>query len=97
MLTEATSWSPLGIGFVGAGCLFNKEQMEGWRKVVDAVHAKGGKIFIQLFHCGRVSHPNKLDGKIPIGPSPIPVKEPIRDLPGAEYPVPKEMTLEDIE
>ena len=49
-----------GNGFTGAACLYNKEQMEGWKKVVDMVHDKGGKIFVQLFHCGRVSHPEKI-------------------------------------
>ena len=60
ILTEATAWSLKGRGFVGAACLYNKEQMEGWKKVNEAVHAKGGKIFVQLIHCGRVSHPDKM-------------------------------------
>lgn len=70
-MTEATAWSLRGRGFCGNGCLYNKEQMEGWKRVVDAVHAKGGKIFVQLIHCGRVSHADKMEGHHPIGPSAI--------------------------
>jgi N-ethylmaleimide reductase len=82
---------------VGAGCLYNRDQLEGWKKVVDGVHAKGGKIFVQLIHCGRVSHADKQEGLPVVAPSPIAVREPIRDMPGVDYPVPKEMTLEEIE
>ena len=71
--------------------------MRGWKKVVDAVHAKGGKIFIELFHCGRVGHPDKSEGNHPLAPSPVQVREPIRDMPGVDFPVPKEMTQEDID
>ena len=78
---------------MGAGCLYNKEQMEGWKKVIDAVHAKGGKIVVQLIHCGRVSHKDKMEGNEPIAPSAIACREKIRDMPGVDYPVPKEMTL----
>lgn len=63
--------------------------MEGWKKVNEAVHAKGGKIFVQLIHCGRVSHPDKMEGLEPWAPSAIAVREPIRDMPGVNYPVPK--------
>ena len=71
MLSEATAWSLQGRGFVGAACLYNQDQMDGWKKVIDAVHAKGGKLFIQLFHCGRVSHSDKMEGLQPVAPSAI--------------------------
>ena len=48
--------------------------MEGWKKVNEAVHAKGGKIFVQLIHCGRVSHPDKMEGHHPMGPSALKVE-----------------------
>jgi N-ethylmaleimide reductase len=63
MLTEATAWSSRGNGFNGAACLYTKEQLEGWKLVVDAVHAKGGVIFLQIFHSGRVTHPLKNDNQ----------------------------------
>lgn len=56
ILTEAVSWSQRGHGFPGAGNLYNSEQAQGWKKVVEAVHAKGGKIFVQLCHCGRATN-----------------------------------------
>ena len=96
ILSEATSWSPRGNGFPGAACLYNRQQMEGWKLVLDAVHAKGGILFLQIFHAGRVTHP-LINNNLEIwAPSAIAVREPIRSLEGASYPVPKEMTLEDI-
>lgn len=62
ILTEATAWSQRGKGFIGGACLYNQEQAEGWRKVNEAVHQKNGKVYIQLFHAGRVSHPKKTFG-----------------------------------
>lgn len=86
-----------GNGFTGAACLYNIEQMEGWKKIVDMVHVKGGKIFVQLFHCGRVSHPEKIQGNQPIAPSPIAVEDPTKYISSGDFPIPKEMTIEDIE
>jgi N-ethylmaleimide reductase len=61
ILTEASSWSARGNSFPGAGNLYNKEQANGWKKVIDAVHQKGSKIFLQSFHGGRASN-SKLNG-----------------------------------
>lgn len=61
ILTEASAWSPKGHAFPGAGNFYTKEQAEGWRKVIEAVHEKNGKIFLQIFHSGRSTHP-KLNG-----------------------------------
>lgn len=55
IITEGTSPSPHGLGYARIPGLFSPEQVKGWRKVTDAVHAAGGKIFVQLMHCGRVS------------------------------------------
>ena len=57
MLTEASSWSPKGHAFPGAANIYNEEQKEGWKKVVEGVHEKEGKIFLQIFHSGRATHP----------------------------------------
>ena len=56
IITEGTSPSPNGIGYPRIPGLYNEAQVAGWKAVTDAVHAKGGKIFVQLMHCGRVSH-----------------------------------------
>ncbi|MEI7983752.1 MAG: alkene reductase, partial [Bacteroidota bacterium] len=60
IITEGTSPSPNGLGYPRIPGIFNKEQIEGWKLVTDAVHAKGGRIFIQFMHTGRVSHPLNL-------------------------------------
>jgi N-ethylmaleimide reductase len=60
IITEGTSPSPNGLGYARIPGLFNEAQVRGWKAVTDAVHAKGGKIFVQLMHTGRVSHPLNL-------------------------------------
>lgn len=57
IITEGTSPSPNGLGYARIPGMFSDDQVKGWKQVNDAVHAKGGKIFIQLMHTGRVSHP----------------------------------------
>src|SRR5690349_7540678 len=56
IITEATSVSKQGHGWYGAPALYNEDQLAGWKKVVDRVHAKGGKIFLQMWHIGRQGH-----------------------------------------
>ncbi|WP_266181342.1 alkene reductase [Dyella humicola] len=69
IITEGTSPSPNGLGYARIPGLFNDEQVRGWERVTDAVHAKGGKIFVQLMHTGRVSHVANLPtGAEVIGP-----------------------------
>src|SRR5689334_40178 len=58
LITEASQVSPQGVGYIATPGIHSQEQVEGWKKVTDAVHAKGSKIFLQLWHVGRVSHPD---------------------------------------
>src|SRR5690606_25614755 len=60
IITEGTSPSPNGLGYARIPGIYNEEQIAAWKNVTDAVHKKGGKIFIQLMHTGRVSHPDNL-------------------------------------
>jgi N-ethylmaleimide reductase len=60
IITEGTSPSPNGLGYARIPGLFNEAQVQGWRHVTDGVHQAGGKIFVQLMHTGRVSHPANL-------------------------------------
>ena len=60
IITEATAISRTAYGWVGSPGIFNKAQVEGWRNVTNAVHRNGGRIFLQLWHMGRVSHPDFL-------------------------------------
>jgi len=58
--------------FAKLGCsLYSPEQVEGWRAIANAVHEQGGRIFLQLWHCGRISHPALLGGELPVAPSAI--------------------------
>ena len=69
ILTEATSVDPMGVGYKDTPGIWNELQIQGWKKVTDGVHSKGGKIFLQLWHVGRVSDPLFLNGKQPVAPS----------------------------
>ena len=71
ILTEATSVTPQGVGYADTPGIWSDAQVAGWRKVTDAVHAAGGRIFSQLWHVGRVSDPIFLNGDLPVAPSAI--------------------------
>lgn len=71
IITEATQVSPQGIGYVRTPGIHSAEQVAGWKKIIDAVHKAGGKIFLQLWHVGRISHSDFHDGKPPVAPSAI--------------------------
>src|ERR1043165_1621580 len=71
ILSEATSVSPMGVGYADTPGIWSTEQIAGWRQITDAVHAEGGRIFLQLWHVGRVSDPVHLDGALPVAPSAI--------------------------
>jgi N-ethylmaleimide reductase len=69
VLTECCAVSQHGEGFPGACQVFNKEQMEGWKKVADAVHKNNGVIFVQIYHAGRATNSTKTGGKQPVSAS----------------------------
>jgi 2,4-dienoyl-CoA reductase-like NADH-dependent reductase (Old Yellow Enzyme family) len=71
ILTEATSVTPMGVGYADTPGIWSQEQVEGWKLVTRAVHEKGGRILLQLWHVGRVSHPMFLGGELPVAPSAI--------------------------
>ncbi|MFZ9642310.1 MAG: alkene reductase [Candidatus Methylopumilus sp.] len=71
IITEATPISAMGHGYPLLPGIYTDAQVAGWKKVTDAVHAKGGKIVIQLWHVGRISHPSLLNGATPVAPSAI--------------------------
>ncbi len=71
ILSEATIVSPLGAGYANTSGIFSAEQVEGWRLTTRAVHEAGGRIFLQLWHVGRISHSSLLGGKLPVAPSAI--------------------------
>ena len=72
IVTEATQVSPQGVGYPNTPGIHTPEQIAGWRLVTDAVHARGGRIFLQLWHVGRISHPSlQPGGALPVAPAAI--------------------------
>ena len=99
IITEGTSPSPNGLGYARIPGIFSKQQVEGWEKTVSAVHKNGGKIFVQLMHTGRISHQlNMPEGSQIIAPSAVKAAGQMwTDAKMMQdFPVPKEMTTEDI-
>lgn len=71
IVTEASQVSPEAVGYVNTPGIHSPAQVAGWRRVTEAVHARDGHIFLQLWHVGRISHPDFLGGEPPVAPSPI--------------------------
>jgi N-ethylmaleimide reductase len=72
IISEATNISPQGKGYIRTPGIWSREQIEGWRLTTTAVHARGGRIFLQLWHVGRVSHPDlQPGGALPVAPSAV--------------------------
>ena len=72
IITEATQVSREGVGYPGTPGIHSEEQVTGWSKVTEAVHQEGGHIFLQMWYCGRISHPSLLpNGQTPVAPSAI--------------------------
>jgi N-ethylmaleimide reductase len=72
IVTEGSQVSPQGLGYPGTPGIHSAAQVAGWRLVTEAVHARGGRIFLQLWHVGRISHPTlQPGGALPVAPSPI--------------------------
>lgn len=78
IISEATQVSPQGVGYPGTPGIHSPAQIEGWKRVTQAVHEKEGKIFLQLWHVGRVSHPSlQENGALPVAPSAISMTSPV--------------------
>ena len=71
IITEATSVTAQGVGYPDTPGIWSDEQVAGWKKVTEAVHAEGGRIILQLWHVGRVSDPLYLNGELPVAPSAV--------------------------
>lgn len=100
LITEGTSPSPNGLGYARIPGIFSTEQVSGWKKVTNAVHGKGGKIFLQMMHTGRVSHPaNMPKGAMVMSSSAVKLSGQMwtDDQGMQDYPIPKEMTEDDIQ
>lgn len=99
IITEGTAPSPNGLGYARIPGIFNREQVEGWKKVTSAVHASGGKIFVQLMHTGRIGHPLNLpEGAEVLAPSAVKPKGQMwTDAKMMQdYPEPRAMTPDEV-
>ncbi len=99
IISEASQISPKGMGYANTPGIYSSNQIDGWRRVTDAVHHAGGLIFCQLWHVGRHSHPLlQQDGGLPVGPSAVKENTPITTPKGKMVAVtPKAMSLDEIE
>lgn len=97
ILTEATAVDPMGVGYRHTPGIWNNEQVEGWKAVTEAVHRKGGRIFLQLWHVGRISDPSFLDGRTPVAPSAVQPKGHVSLLrPERPYATPRALTTKEV-
>ncbi|WP_029246562.1 alkene reductase [Schlesneria paludicola] len=98
IITEGTHPSPMGRGYTFPPGLHSDEQAAGWRKVTDAVHAAGGRIFVQLMHAGRVSHSSLLpEHALPIAPSAIAVSGEVHTFEGKQsFETPRPLSTDEI-
>lgn len=97
IISEATSVSPMGVGYPDTPGIWSNDQVEGWKAITQAVHDAGGRIVLQLWHVGRISHPFYLDGALPVAPSAIAAGGHVSLLrPKQPYPVPRALELSEI-
>jgi 2,4-dienoyl-CoA reductase-like NADH-dependent reductase (Old Yellow Enzyme family) len=97
MLSEATSVTPMGVGYPDTPGIWSREQVEGWKLVTRAVHEAGGRILLQLWHVGRVSDPSYLAGELPVAPTAIaPAGHPSLLRPVRPFVTPRALRREEI-
>lgn len=97
IITEGAQVSTKAVGYIHTPGIYSNNQVEGWKKVTQRVHDKGGKIFIQLWHVGRMSHPDFHNGELPLSASAInPNSKSYTHEGFKETVTPKEMTIEEI-
>ena len=98
IVSEATQVSPQGLGYPGTPGIHSRQQVDGWKLVTEAVHRAGGRIFLQLWHVGRISHPSlQPGGAIPVAPSAIAPKGQAWTLDGMKpYVTPRALSAVEI-
>ena len=97
ILTEATAVTPQGVGYADTPGIWSDEQIDGWKRITEAVHAAGGRIFLQLWHVGRISDPMFLDGALPVAPSAIAAQGHVSLVrPQRPYVTPRALDIEEL-
>ena len=97
IISEGVFPSAMGKGYVYTPGIETQAQVAAWKKVTEAVHARGGRIFMQVMHCGRVSHPSLLNGETPVAPSAIkPAGQAWTPVGQVEFETPRELTVAEV-
>lgn len=96
IISEACIVRADGQGYPNTPGIYNQRQIDGWKKITDKVHKYGGKMFLQLWHVGRVSHPGYLNGNLPIAPSAVALDGIVSRTDGLRYPVPRALDKGEI-
>src|SRR5476649_2867622 len=97
IISEGVPVSPQGVGYPGVPGVWSKAQVEGWKQVTSAVKAAGGRIFMQIWHVGRISDPEFLNGQLPVGPSAIAARGHVSLLrPERDFVAPRPLETEEI-
>lgn len=97
IISEATSVDPMGVGYPDTPGIWSAEQTAGWREITHAVHAAGGRMFLQLWHVGRISDPLYLGGALPVAPSAVkPAGHVSLVRPMKDFVTPRPLRLEEI-
>jgi len=99
IIAEGTQISAQGVGYPATPGIHSPAQVAGWKMVTDAVHSAGGRIFLQLWHCGRVSHSFFHDGALPVAPSPVAINGmtlQFRGDGGVPFETPRPLELDEI-
>src|ERR1700760_3130059 len=97
IFTEATSVTPRGVGYAATPGIWSDEQVAGWKVITDAVHKAGGRIALQLWHVGRISHPLFLNGELPESASAVKPKGHVSLVrPETDYVTPRALELSEI-
>lgn len=97
IFSEATSVTPMGVGYPDTPGIWSPEQVAGWKLITKAVHDAGGKIILQLWHVGRISHPDYLGGELPVAPSALAAEGHVSLIrPITPYPTPRALELSEI-
>jgi N-ethylmaleimide reductase len=97
ILSEATSVTPMGVGYADTPGIWSDAQVEGWNRVTDSIHQAGGRIFLQLWHVGRISDPVFLGGAAPVAPSAIAARGHVSLVrPKRPFPAPRALETSEV-